>query len=297
MKMKNIFIGFVVLLAICFLGCKKDIANPGDNTIVDTFIDSPYLTKIVWDNNLERNYKYDSQKRVIFYSDSLISEVIAHGSFFYNGNDSFPSKSVINYNQPYRNHISNWHYTDTTFYKYDINKRRIYDSVISFFYENYPGARQLTIEKYKYFDNKIIGEGNVKAIPNTSGSSSRRFLDTAVLDNNNNIVSSKRLIYFNGIGSSADTIRSNFTYDDKISPFSLLSTNKAAKIFSYEETFFTEFMQTNNTKTSFKYFRNPYTFNRTFEDFTSRYIYLPNGLPKEIYIPNDRRVQFFYIKL
>ena len=297
--MKSIFLSLVLLFTIFISACKKDVVNENDNSIVNVIIDSPYLSKIYWIDysssasikTLTRTYKYDINKRVIAFYDSTQYGETAKALYSYNNNEIVPFKSVYAVYNPFPRHYKNWGFIDTTFFFYSNNKR-IYDSVIKVAVIQTAGIGKTNIVKnYSFGLNKIFAVGSEKQFY-TNGSIIDQYVtkDTAYTSANGVVDSS--ISYFREITNATplkDTIRTFYKYDNKISPFSILSNNIAGDIFVTKgfynhEIYFDQFIQVNNKVSSLILRKTSGTANyaQFREDYVGKYYYKSNGQPNTI---------------
>jgi hypothetical protein len=312
MKMKNVFLGLIALLAICMFSCKKDTISENDNSITNVVVDSPYLSKIYWIDysssanikTLTRTYKYDLNKRVIAYYDSTQFGEIAKALYYYTNAEDLPFKSVVAVYSPFPKHYASWGGIDTTYFFY-VNNKRNYDSVIRVAVIRTPNVgKTILVTNYSYGSNKIFAIGSEKNFY-TNGTIITQFSkrDTAMLSLNGRIDST--ISYIREInGTQKDTIKSSFRYDDKPSPFAYLSNNVTGNIFGSQNIYFDQYFQINNRVSTFIIKKSAYNIPTIFrDDYDGQHVYNPNGTLKKIEeigaYNNDLRYQiiFNYTKL
>ncbi|MEO7306160.1 MAG: hypothetical protein ABIR78_02905 [Ferruginibacter sp.] len=287
-----------LLILVCFIffiGCQKEISieNGGGSTPIVTNTDSIYLDKIyALDNNGNRvdsiMITYDNQKRVISMGFNTVSPDVYMYNYFYNGADTIPFKSRL------IQVSSGSSDTTTTYHYYNSNQRNIKDSAITSRLDGGPfGSYWLYTEivRYNYAVGKRYAYTDFIFMSPTPGSSVRE--DTAVVDNENNITSSKA--YFSGSGLQNT---SDLTFDTHINPFRLLSNFKAHQRFPSGETLFFEYFPYNNIL-SLREVNHGSPVNITKYTYT----YKPNGLPETALItfnstpPDTTRFLYRYRKL
>ncbi|MFZ1528373.1 MAG: hypothetical protein WAT19_06470 [Ferruginibacter sp.] len=296
--MKKIIIAVLVISAIMF-SCQKEMdENSLLNPPVTNLLDSNYLDIIyeidsiagVNDTFGRWIYEYDNQKRVASlteydnYSGMIDGKDIYR--YFYNGNDSLPFKT-LNYNYNLVNNI--WELGDSslTMYYYNAQGRNIKDSLVTF---NQNGPSQYIVKRYEYAGQNIYMEELFYLSTSSIPVISRR--DTAVLDLNGNIRFSKKYAVYNNVSTLDYT--SEFTYDNKPSPFKKLSNFSSLVVTPFGETFFYEMQGTNNRLRANEI--NAFTGNGYTEDLTGKYSYLPNGYPSRIvdeYAPDSISIVSF----
>lgn len=259
-------LAYLLLLSFIILqSCQKEIAeregeptippNPTDsiNVVDSNYIDKIYAidssggnvdTFIIW------SYKYDSKKRVI--SMSIMPTNPADKSnlnFYYNyaNNDTLPFKTVKQEEEYMdQNNTILGSDTITTFHFFDALGRNSKDSVI----RKNKSMNYYTIKNYTYGLNRIYRADVSHSVDNvTYYAAPPAELDTAITDNNGNILSTRLYRYNESASTWEFTIKTNFTYDNKKSPFANLSNFKTFHVFPNGETLIYELPQTNNPLT------------------------------------------------
>jgi len=209
--------------------------NNSTNANDSIYIDKIYAVSISGaDTGVIWTYNYDNLKRVT----SMIIDYPYNNEnvkyfYYYNNSDILPFKSII-----YRTFEdgSGGFTTDSiiTFHFYNSSGKNIKDSVIRSYY---------TIYTYSYNSNMIYGASQ----STISGVVMPYRIDTATLDTNGDIVSSKRYFYINSSSGGEWELSSisNFTYDNHRSPFAILSNFKTFGVFPSGETLYFELPHNN----------------------------------------------------
>lgn len=269
--------------------CQKELSS--ENTPpspASPASDSIYLSKLYYiefdgvtlDTADKWSYTYDNLKRVTSLTDSVsglpLNIVPLAYTYYYNGTDTLPFKSVYLENYPQSKD------TVITYFTYNNAGQRIRDSI---YHSGYNASFipavygiKLTIKKYSYGVNKIYGESKDSLIYQVNGNmgiGSNR--DTAITDAAGNMINNKTYEFF----TNQLLYTSSLTYDNHPSPFSILSNFKTFKMFPSYETFLEEFPQKNNLltvdgvgTTSGSAYNNDYNV----------YTYKNNGYPQQILI-------------
>jgi hypothetical protein len=281
---KKILLAAFFISCITLFSCQKEVDRVVTNPPVDppsVTGDSIYLDKIFGlyddgsgiDTQEVYNVNYDSRKRVTDIHDSLRNhpgiEPVYDFYFSYNGTDTLPSRSIF---IDAEDLATNSTFIDTVYHFYDASGRKIRDSVINT--SSYSGTsnRYLSVVHYSYGNNIMYGETNSNDF-NGDISLQR---DTAILDAQGNILSSKKYAFDNATSTFSLASSSVFTYDTHPHPFSKLSCFRYFYNFPIGETLFTEYAGFNNTLSQHESVAgNTY-------DFTSVYTYKTNGLPATV---------------
>jgi len=233
---------FSLGILLIFQSCQKEVT---DNNIIPTpvLIDSNYIDKIYeveFTNGLPDtvelwSYTYDNLKRVTSMTIKSPDPNDLSGFkylYTYNSADTLPSKTV------YIESAFIGADTTTRFHFYDNSGKNLKDSSI---YTG-SGLNYYFVREYSYAANKIFGS----QYSSLSGNSWFIQKDTATTDIDGNIIDSKKY-YFNTSTSNWElTSTTGYTYDNKRSPFALLSNIKTFRVFPSGETFYHELPTYNN---------------------------------------------------
>ena len=208
-------------------------------------------------------------------------------TYYYNASDTLPFKS---------RHIDvslNSSDTTITYHFYDANKNNLKDSSILSLLNTGPLGSYIfltQVARYSYATGKKYSHTDITYILPSPGTDLRE--DTAILDSRNNILSCKANFSFTSLQNT-----SSLSYDNKISPFSLLSNFKAHQRFPSGETLFFEYFSYNNIL-SLSETNQGSPINTTHYAYT----YKPDGLPKTVTmtynnLPDTTRLLYSYKKL
>jgi hypothetical protein len=218
------------ILTLIFFSCQKELSTDNSNTVPTIPVaDSSWISEITWKDSTTstivrktQTFQYDNQKRL---QSTLITSTYdtLRYSFYYSGNDTLPNKSVLTTTR-LTGFNSNLLQRDTTilFYSFDQSGKRIKDSIIS---SSHPYVAPsnvqvytvgLSVIKYSYSGNKIFGYHRDTTLiydiftPPYPASFS---FDTATVDINDNITY--------GVFQTESNYyeKSNYIYDNKVSPF------------------------------------------------------------------------------
>jgi hypothetical protein len=252
------------------------------------------------------SYDYDNLKRVksmlIALTDITDSSSEKY-TYSYNANDTLPFKTEYyekRYFPPSPSFPNGTYSTRITiiYHFFDNAGRNNNDSMTN------STGQVFGVSNFSYAGNKIFGY-YTDIVP--TGMTPRERIDTATLDAFGNIVNSKQY----GKNSFATTWRlvsvSNFTYDDKPSPFARLSNFKTFGIFPSGETLFGQLPQLNNRVSQNEQttiLNPPFPPFQTLYAFNTINTHRPNGLLKQVnfsfispVIPNPGKVVFTYKNL
>ena len=228
-------------------------------------------------------YYYDNSKRVTEIVDSSFP-VQGHSEYYermylrYSGADSLPYLSQLYAVDNGRGLMD----TVIQYYFYDTNGRKIKDSSNNFsLYSTGQYYQSREVDEYLYQPGKIFASGYSTSV-NYSSSDSTFTKDTALLDANNNVISSMRY-YRDG---SYDTFKvgliTSINYDSHYSPFLKLTSSKAFFVVPGLENLYMEMFEGNNCT----------EINQTLQDASSvitfqyhekyNFTYKPNGYPAEM---------------
>jgi hypothetical protein len=288
MKLIRLLLTAVIITA-GISSCQKEITEDATAPIPPNIIpDSNYLSKM-YEIGIERGitdtveiwtYTYDANKRVILLSDSsdvIGASYVANWQYFYNGNDTIPYKSIYTVLGPGYNSADSL----ISYFYYNASGQRIKDSVI----DQNGTANDYRKNFYQYLPGKIYGISKDSTYNGFAYVVYLTFDSATVV--NGNILYNKKYFY-----SSADSVISTFTYDDKPAPFERLSNFKTFEMFPFGETFFYEMPQNNNRLKANEFSSGTgYLFE---EDFTGKYIYKSNGYPSQIYYPDPADPALIY---
>lgn len=330
MKTKYIFLPLITIAALYFSACQKDftidgIAGRVDSVSVPSTGDSIYLTKsffIEWGNlsylspdTVDRQYyQYDNLKRLITVLDTNkqrtapLPEGIFRKSYFYNGLDTLPFKSItfneeIGGGNPGKDTI-------TSHYLYNSNALLILDSTISSHkaLSLASGITSFSVDKkiirFSYLSNKIYVLVQNTNLVNTNGiiGLQTTSTDTATLDGGGNIISvNSSLLNNTVVGALPFYLKNNYTYDNKPSPFfsmnikKLLYSSFFGSIYSsiYDNSPVNNILKVHNIGNNSSIYD---------EDASNGYVYKQNGYPSSVldtinspgFIPYPAKQVFFY---
>jgi hypothetical protein len=295
MKMKSVFIVAIVLGGFYLSSCEKESSvergaiEPGVTNLVG---DSNYLDKVylmdTLNNILDTTHiitlHYDNQKRVISMCDTVVGNSIYENGkrfYYYNGVDSLPKGTFeIARQDPNTNLLD----SIIAYFTYDGSQRKIKDSIIY----KYPGmsngvivyATQQEVYKYYYTIGGMYGTRRYELI--YPSQDTFYYKDTAILNSNGNIVSSKGYQFVNtGGGNGYYELRSKtaYMYDGKLNPFAYTKMYKAHQEWPSGETLFFEYMGNQNITTQNEIiYSSPGGTNINY-DADNTYIYNSHGLP------------------
>ncbi len=260
MSIRTSSLFIVIVLMINLSSCQKEVRNAGttDPVIPVNIADSNYLSEIyailvdATTNQLDtvnhEIYFYDNSKRVIAIIDSSSyntgnSEIYSNSYFFYNGSDTLPYMSkfiTLDRDRDRDDTLIQYHF-------YNSASKKIKDSSNDFIGTQsnsvYSKVREVTV--YTYLPGKICAAGYSTSI-DISGTDSLYTKDTALLDGNNNVISSKKYTrpWVNSNFGLWDV--SSFSYDNHPDPFIRLSSSKAFLVVPGVETLYLEMFQNNN---------------------------------------------------
>ncbi len=232
---------FILFTLLCVQSCQKEMSvenpSPAPPTIHSDSIYIDRIYEIDITNNVNDTtgiwiYSYDNLKRVVSMilksTDPLDNSGVKY-YYSYPGADTIPFKTMYI--------EASFASADTviTFHSFDNLKKNIKDSSLHF--QNSLGSYYV-VRKYQYVNNKIYGLQYSNLI--APGTDYIQQKDTATIDNFENILLSKKY-YFNTATSNWElTNTTSFTYDNKLSPFKILSNFKTFRIFPTGETFYYE---------------------------------------------------------
>lgn len=271
----------IILSAFLLQSCQKELSEEAGTSSIIQQSDSTYLSKIyligdagVSNDTLDiKTYNYDNLKRVVSLVDTskdLYNVLQQSYYYYYHNTDTLPYKTVlyeVHAYDPANTMLE--HDTTTRFHLFDNAGRNIQDSVITAKSNHYSGGGyyyNVSIHSYSYAPDKIYGNRHTLLLPGSYPVPDRK--DTASLDAAGNIIHNVSWSY-NMITSSWDLLyTSDFTYDTKPSPFSLLSNFKTFGVFPNGETFLTELPQRNNRLTQNEYLSYDYTYVNTYNSLS-----------------------------
>jgi len=282
MKTSRILSGLVIVSAVLFSACQKQIDSRGEDPTLPPVVeqDSNYLYR-VWETDTTTStldsidvstYFYDAQKRVTkrteFYGDAVSTpdslDVVT--LYSYNGNDTVPFKSII---YDYANGD-----TTTTFHYLDAQGRKLKDSSISFVTSAFPFKR---VSNYTWHANGFVIDFSATV---TGGGSVLlpKFKDSATLDSRGNIIYYAEYYYLI-TGTPELHERVNITYDNNPNPEAKLSIFKIRDLVIGGEPDIIEFFPQFNNGVKFDYFIAGNGFPDDIYTFFHQYNYLPNFYP------------------
>jgi hypothetical protein len=315
MTQKTIF--SIIISSVLLYSCQKDFSlDAPAQTNASTSNDSIYIDKIYYlkvnGSNIDTSgiwsYEYDNLKRVksmLVASTDLTDSSGKKFFYSYYASDTLPFKTEYyekSFSPPPPGFPGSTYRTDTTitYHFFDNIGRNSKDSIITLFGQ---GPRY-AVTNFSYTANKIIGYYS-NIVP--TGITPTEQKDTAITDANGNVIESKR--YSKDFNTNIWQLVSvsNFTYDNKISPFSRLSNFKTFGIFASGETLFGQLPQINNRITQneqITILNPPFPPFQTLYAFNATNTYRLNGLLKEVnfsfispVIPNPGKAVFTYKNL
>ena len=244
------------LIALAFLfsfvsACRKesnetqatpDPSGPSDSIYLDK-IYSAEITGNTLDTFQIVAFTYDNLKRVtsmVGYSKPVGSYPDNSYAYFYNGNDTIPFKTIRTFGYTFSLD------TTITYHSFDASLRKIKDSSISTRLSTNPVIyrKWTNVTNYTYVSDKIFAYDTKHDILPSPNSSSKK--DTATIDIRNNVVSSKGYFSIFGANDYEHQTTSNYTYDNKPNPFSILSNYKAHGVMPNGETLLLDYFPKNN---------------------------------------------------
>jgi hypothetical protein len=238
-------------------------------------------------------YNYDNLKRVTSIVDSskdLSVNIQQSYYYFYHNSDTLPYKSVL-YEVDFEVQL---HFDTTiTWHFYDNSGRNLEDSSI---YTTSDGDYSFyKVQKFSYGANKIYGYTHWVPIGTAGVYSDKK--DTASLDANGNIVDNKARLY-NSFTDTWDLYSTSiFSYDNKPSPFSLLSNFKTFGVFPSGETFYNVLPEKNNRLVQNEQIFLPTGGTVVNNNFSFTNVYKSNGFLKEISIYDQPPIPTEYAKI
>lgn len=252
---------FATLVTIVIISCQKEFSVEGGTIIISpTVLDSNYLDTVyefstrtgITDTTAYYSYKYDAQKRVVSinwqWGDFLLPYQDSGSiKYFYNGADSLPYKSymVTTYDGMLVFDTLN------TFYTYDNSARLIKDSSVASdrgTASPYYRVRQY-LNLYNYAAGKITRQSSDLPIiePTPIAYPPTYMLDTAIIDANQNPVTTVNYISRNNNTSFVKDHDIIIGYDNKPSPYYKLNIfNSSCPIPALDQTFFLNYTGKNN---------------------------------------------------
>lgn len=297
--MKHKLFLVVVPLVIGLYSCQKEISIENVESLPSSpVIDSNFISKLFYigttgstvDTLLTLTYSYDNLKRVtsiIGSSRDLYNAGQPTYHYSYNGTDTVPYKSTLFRLSAMDVASTQFSYDTTiTYHTYNTNRQNLEDSAIFSHKDDFGGySLYYRIKKYSYAPNKIYGLTLLYEVGTSTPLSQK---DTASLDANENIINNRSYIYNSFTGDWQLNIISNFTYDNKINPFAMLSNFKTFGVFPNGETLFIECPQKNNRMTqNERHSIHPDGTGGIYYNYDYSNSYKNNGLIKETII-NDQ---------
>lgn len=243
---------FVFAAAVLFcLGlmsaCQKEVSYEtpqnvfGDSIYIDSifsinFLPTEHDTTNIW------TYSYDAQKRVInmqLKAWDINDSSITKYDYFYHNNDTLPYKSIVT-NKYYDGVFSTQLKTiiDTCYHFFDNTGRKVTDSIIRF------NGGSYRLHKLNYTSGKIF-QLRKMYYANGQPSNDYNLADTAFVDNNGNVYSTRTYVS-PFIGLTSLFAKTEFTYDSHRSPLSYLSNFKTFNPIPTGETLYEELPHFNN---------------------------------------------------
>lgn len=236
----------LLLLGGLFISCQKEVndfgavVNPPNVTNDSIYLDKMYE---LYNNGTGLDtvaiiqFNYDAQKRITKWTvtDVLTGPYIDY-NYYYNGTDTIPFKTLfIDYDPGTPDTI-------LTFHTYDASGKNLQDS--SLISRPSLGVYSIEVFNYSYAPGRRYGDLRKESQQPTSLLYFYR--DTATLDASGNIVSIVR--FTDEITGTMELYsNANYTYDNKINPFSRQNIFKAhQQAYSNEESLFYEYMPFNN---------------------------------------------------
>jgi hypothetical protein len=252
MKAKYLLFIFLATTAFYLSSCQKEISYEigTSQNFIDSVStgDSIYLSKLY--DLYDAGSGVDTQEVITIHYDalrratSLIDSLVMPGAtnfhsynYYYNNTDSIPFKLI-----DIDNGSSLTPDTVITYFNYNLTGQKIKDSILRSLHSAGLDTRSVVVTNYSYAAGFIFGYTVRQDI--VPGPSQTITKDTATLDNQGNIVLSKKY-KFNGLSFDLN-ITSTFAYDNHPNPFSRLSLLKAHQNFPNGETLFLEYISSNN---------------------------------------------------
>ncbi|MBC7937858.1 MAG: hypothetical protein H7Y86_21130 [Rhizobacter sp.] len=294
--------GLGLLLSLAFISCQKDFIIEEEPDPIDppvTTNASNYLDKIyeidsiagVKDTTRKFVYEYDSRKRVstltaYIYGNNNNESIFEKYVYYYNANDTLPFKKFhVDYEDVGEQNNILLRDSTTTFYEYDIQGKNLYDSSVWLKHhlngssvESYTTIR---VNRYQYAGNAVYN--NFTTVTDDLG---WNYIlvgrDSTLRDANGNVLSSKRYDINNGANSLRRT--ATYTYDNKSSPFALLSNFRTLAVTPPGQTDYNEMQEYNNRITSYEITDDVTTYDI---DLTGEFQYHANGYPYRVVADDD----------
>ena len=287
---KSLF-SLLAITGILLTACQKDFVIEEEPDPVDppastgTFLHKIYIVDSIaglTDTAEIFTYFYDAQKRVTLITDSVIEGsswvLFKSRKYQYNGTDSLPSRSVsFDYEAAIADNNPLLVDSVVSFHQYDGAGRNSYDSSVSLYVTNdippYEYLSITNVRTYQYSGNNIYSAATSSGtgVPTTT-----YVRDTALTDGNGNVIQSKRYEVEGGV--STLFLTAAFTYDNKVNPFSKISSFRTLNVLPFGETFIDEIQAKNNRLKATEDFGS----NHFDEDLTGKYTYNSNNLPVKI---------------
>lgn len=284
--MKRPLLSLAAILSMFFISCQKEIStelpqrNNGTNSNDSIYLSKIYLvdsTAAGEDTTDRWTWFYDSQRRVVRITDTL--SISAGGNndieelceYYYAGTDTVPFRSM---------RLTGLNLPDTsiTWHTYLPNGKKLKDSVWTNSNASFPLPAYTTVTNYSYNTSKVYGT----TFSDIAGVFEMNAIDTATLDADGNVLSSRRYYKEPISGTFILSGTSTIKYDNHPSPFSLLSNKKAYPVFPDYETLLyvtNEYVQNNNILLIQQESRYPFLSTYESEDLTNTFTYNPNGYP------------------
>ncbi|RYZ99553.1 MAG: hypothetical protein EOP47_16490 [Sphingobacteriaceae bacterium] len=267
--------------------CQKDFTIDDElDPPVDpptTAVDSNFLFKIYnidstasgSDTTGWYTYEYDALKRVIKITDSFpdmgTNVMYSLELLYYNGSDTLPSRSVYyDFEEVLAGSGPTQIDTFTRFFTYNAQGKLVSDSGISNRAPISGAPVQTEVYKYQYPTNKIYAQFWNR---NHAGTLIEYKEDTALLNASGQVVSSKG--YKFSSGSPVQYITVTISYDDKINPFSKLSSFQTLEVVPNGSTYSGEIQSANNILKS----EQTGDYGNFVNDYTGKYRYNAKNYP------------------
>jgi len=229
-------------------------------------------------------YGYDNLKRVTTLIDSAQSQtgwrIREERHFFYQGTDTLPYRSSEIFHSI---DVSSY----DAYYFYNAGGRRIRDSIL-IYDESGVSSTKLRRVSYSYSPGKMIDSSFDIAILNPQYVSLSNVHDSAVLDNNGNVVYNFRSVYYGVINTLNYQQESILNYDNHPNPFAHLSNYQCQDLIPAD---YFHFHQENNLLHIHNIAYRPGFPPTVYDlDYTGHYSYNTMNYPSQIsptFLPNS----------
>lgn len=266
MRLKFIISTLSVVLALSFLlcGCQKELSfeKDGPSAFSPTSADSNYLDKIFFledngsgfDTFLTSTFYYDNLKRNTRIKTVPISpiDIDYDYTFSYSGSEMKPFQTT-NYQMSTEDHD-----TIIRYHSYNASGKLARDS--GFYYHHDLNVNvdfsERFVRTYVYSGNMLFSDYQTTFLPPSPPQSHTEY-DTCTLDNRGNIIATRHYYLFNG--TSLEQYSSDYSYDNKLSPYIKLSSLLSRKEIPDGDSFFEEY-SFNNMISSNESYQGNYSF-------------------------------------